>query len=316
MISSENRDRCIIRMEQAERNSMAKSRSDTASMELSVGFRKAQQPGGAGTGPPDRWRWPGRRPPGGTRPCRSRQSSSRVTSRREHVGIGHHVVGEGGGLGPLEVGVAGHDGRPGWPRPCLTSTFSRSSTMPMMTGISFFDIEAEVHRHLVVPAAGGVQPLARVADALGRAATSMFMWMSSLSMENSTLPASMSARMAFRPSTIFSASCSSMMPCLPSMVAWAMEPGDVLPVQPGVKGDGGVEVVDQRVGLFLEPSCPKFHSQLLLMRIYRYQMRRAKMPALSRMCILFYFSLPCSRSAWTVSGRPHRLMKPVASFWL
>ena len=36
--------------------------------------------------------------------------------------------------------------------------------------------------------------------------------------------ASMSARMALRPSIIFSASCSSMMPCLPSMAAWAMEP--------------------------------------------------------------------------------------------
>ncbi len=28
------------------------------------------------------------------------------------------------------------------------------------------------------------------------------------------------------------------------------------------------------------------------------------------------YSFPCSRSAWTVSGRPQRLMKPVASFWL
>ena len=40
MISSEKRDRCIIKMEQAESSSMAKSRSETESMELSVGFRK------------------------------------------------------------------------------------------------------------------------------------------------------------------------------------------------------------------------------------------------------------------------------------
>ena len=53
---------------------------------------------------------------------------------------------------------------------------------------------------------------------------SMFMWMSSLSTENSTLSASMSARMAFRPSTMASTSCSSIMPCLPSIWAWAMEP--------------------------------------------------------------------------------------------
>ncbi len=37
----------------------------------------------------------------------------------------------------------------------------------MMAGISLLTIQAEVHRHLVVPAAGGVQPLARVPDALG-----------------------------------------------------------------------------------------------------------------------------------------------------
>ena len=40
MISSEKRERCIIKMEQADRNSMAKSRSETESMELSVGLRK------------------------------------------------------------------------------------------------------------------------------------------------------------------------------------------------------------------------------------------------------------------------------------
>ena len=39
MISSEKRERCIMRMDSAEVNSMAKSRSDTESRELSVGFR-------------------------------------------------------------------------------------------------------------------------------------------------------------------------------------------------------------------------------------------------------------------------------------
>ncbi len=29
----------------------------------------------------------------------------------------------------------------------------------------------------------------------------------------------------------------------------------------------------------------------------------------------FAYSFPCSRSASTVSGRPHRLMKPVALVW-
>ena len=28
----------------------------------------------------------------------------------EHVGVGHHVVSKGGGLGPLKVGITRHDG--------------------------------------------------------------------------------------------------------------------------------------------------------------------------------------------------------------
>ena len=28
-----------------------------------------------------------------------------------------------------------------------------------------------------------------------------------------------------------------------------------------------------------------------------------------------YYSVPFSRSAWTLVGRPHRLMKPSACFW-
>ena len=52
----------------------------------------------------------------------------------------------------------------------------------------------------------------------------MFMWMSSLSAENSTFPASMSARMPDSPAMMAWASSWEMMPCWPSMAAWAMEP--------------------------------------------------------------------------------------------
>ena len=33
-------------------------------------------------------------------------------------------------------------------------------------------------------------------------------------------------------------------------------PGDVLPIHPGVKGNGGVKVVDLVIGLLLKPSSP------------------------------------------------------------
>ncbi len=53
---------------------------------------------------------------------------------------------------------------------------------------------------------------------------STFMCMSSASISNVTLPASMSASMPFRPSTIRSASDLGIMPCSPSIVACAIEP--------------------------------------------------------------------------------------------
>ena len=52
----------------------------------------------------------------------------------------------------------------------------------------------------------------------------MFMWMSSLSLVKATFPSSISPSRTLRVSTIFSASSLAMIPCSPSMVAWAMEP--------------------------------------------------------------------------------------------
>ena len=49
-------------------------------------------------------------------------------------------------------------------------------------------------------------------------------WISSHSMSMASAPLSMSARMPFSPSTICAASSAGMMPCLPSIRAWAMEP--------------------------------------------------------------------------------------------
>ena len=75
------------------------------------------------------------------------------------------------------------------------------------------------------------------------------MWISSLSAVNSTFPASMSARMASRPLVMAAASAAEMMPAAPSMAAWAMEPVMSSLVQPLVKADGGVEVVNQQASV-------------------------------------------------------------------
>lgn len=75
-------------------------------------------------------------------------------------------MGEGGRLGPLEVGVAGHDGVQ-VALGLAEKGFLQVQQHPHNDGNLFLDKEAEVQGHLVIPAAGGVQPLARVPDALG-----------------------------------------------------------------------------------------------------------------------------------------------------
>ena len=79
--SSEKRERCIIKMEQSDKNSRAKSRSDTPSSELSMGFWKPSSSAvrKRSTG----WVEVARAPePRGDSSIRSMQSSKRVMSRR------------------------------------------------------------------------------------------------------------------------------------------------------------------------------------------------------------------------------------------
>jgi len=85
----------------------------------------------------------------------------------EHVGIGHHIVAEGSRLGPLEVGIAGHDGlQIGL---CLFDQYLlQIQDLPDDDRDLLLHIEPEIHRHLVISAAGGMQALARVADAGGK----------------------------------------------------------------------------------------------------------------------------------------------------
>ena len=85
----------------------------------------------------------------------------------DHVGIGHHVVGEGGGLGPLHVGVAGHDGFGVGLGLFYQNLFQIQQHADDLGDLGLY-IEPEVHGHLIVPAAPGVAPLAVRADALGQ----------------------------------------------------------------------------------------------------------------------------------------------------
>ena len=75
----------------------------------------------------------------------------------EHDGVGHHVVGEGGGLGPLQVGVAGHDSFQIF-FPPFGSTCFRSRTSQDLVDLRA-GVQPDVHGHLIVAAAGGVEAL-------------------------------------------------------------------------------------------------------------------------------------------------------------
>lgn len=81
-------------------------------------------------------------------------------------------------------------------------------------------------------------------------------------------------------------------------------------ISAGVKGNGGVEVVDQGIRLLLEPSGPQFHSIApFASRSFAVRRRKKISDRVSAQ------SFPCSRRAWTLSGRPHRLIKPWESVW-
>ena len=85
---------------------------------------------------------------------------------QQHPCIGHQGVAEGDGLGALQVGVTGHDGGGvlgGLPADDLDQLHDVS-----LQGVAVVpQSQADVQRHLVVPAAAGVQAFAGVADAGG-----------------------------------------------------------------------------------------------------------------------------------------------------
>ena len=178
----------------------------------------------------------------------------------EHIGIGHHVVGEGGGLGPLHMGVARHDGLQVGLR-LLDEHLLQVQHHVDDLGDLLLDIQPEIHRHLVVAAAAGVQPLAGVPDALGEHGLDVHVDV--LVLQGELHLSGVDVRQddlqtlddLFRLVLLNDA-------LLAQHGGVGDGAGDILFVHPGVEGDGRVEVVDQCVGLFLEPSSPKFHGKL------------------------------------------------------
>ena len=77
------------------------------------------------------------------------------------------MVGQGNGLGLLQVGVARHDGV-GVPGGVFQNGPEQRRELFDRAGNGRLHVKPHIQRHLVVAAAAGVHPLARRADALGQ----------------------------------------------------------------------------------------------------------------------------------------------------
>ncbi len=258
MISSEKRDRCIIKMEQVGQKFQGKVPVRHAVQRVVHGLFEAQQLGGA---EPVHGVGGGRQGAGAQgaliHPLHAVLQASDVPA--EHIGVGHHRVGEGDGLGPLQVGIAGHDGVQvglGLADQGLFQVHQHGDDV----GNLLFYIKTEVHGDLIVPAAGGVQTLAGGADALGQQDLHVHVDVLTVLGElhfpgldlfqKNFQGGNDLVRLFLGDDALF-----------PQHGGVGDGTGDVLAVEPSVEGDGGVEVVYLVIGFLLKPSCPKFHSR-------------------------------------------------------
>ena len=148
-------------------NSIAKSRSDTASSEFS---HRPSKPSSRAT----RWRSIGKlvpasaAAPSGSRFTRFRTSSKSFAVALEHLHVRQQVVAEGHRLRHLQMGEARHDER----GVALGLVEQRALAARRAACRSCVDLvaqpQAHVGRHLVVARARGVQALAGVADQRGQ----------------------------------------------------------------------------------------------------------------------------------------------------
>ena len=159
----------------------------------------------------------------------------------EHVGVGHHVVGEGGRLGPLEVGVAGHHGVQ-MGLGLLHQDPLQIQHLADKDGNLLLHIQTGVHRHLVISAAGGVEALARIADALGEHGFDVHVDVLVVQGELHTIPFDLGEDGLETVDDLLRLVL--LDDALPAQHGGVRHGAlDVLLIQPGVEPDGGVEVV-------------------------------------------------------------------------
>ena len=166
---------------------------------------------------------------------------------QQHHDVGHQIMAEGDRLGPLEVGIAGHDAR----LVLLGPVGERRGQVPHQAGYGIallLQVHAHVQRDLIVAAAGGVELFARVADALGEHLLHEHMDVLAAGIHRQGAAADIREDLAQAGAQLVALGVGDDAP--------GREHGgvghaaaDVLGVQALVKADGGVEVVRQGIGI-------------------------------------------------------------------
>ena len=183
------------------------------------------------------------------------QSCRRDTSRLQHVGIRHHIMCKGRRLCALQMGVARHNRIKILAALCGQCLHEAKDQLDDLLDL-LLDVQTHIECNLIVSRTAGVQTLAGITDALGQQLLDVHVDVLVIERELNLAVLDILRECPSRPSTIFSASCSSMIPCLPNMVACAIEPVISSLYKRAVKQDGRVKVVYHQIGFLLETSCP------------------------------------------------------------
>ena len=164
-ISSAKRDRCIPAIAAAARNSIAKSRSDTASSEFAAGRSKPSAAAVAS------------RSIGKEVPASAAAPSGRLVEPApaigepaavapEHLDIGQEVMPEGYRLGDLQMGVAGHH-RGGFGLGAVDQGLLQVAHRAVEAVDRVAQPQPQIGRHLIVARARGMEAPRRRPDQLG-----------------------------------------------------------------------------------------------------------------------------------------------------
>ena len=182
---------------------------------------------------------------------------------QEHGGVGHQRMTKGDGLGALQVGVAGHDSGGilrGLPADDLDELHDVS-----LQGVAVVPQgQADIQRHLIVAAAAGVQPLARIPDTGGQG-----LLHKGVHVLGGGVNSQRTAGQVVRDGSQAAEDIRTVLlrddalPCQHSGMDAAA--AHILRDHPLVEADGGVEVVDAAVHRLGKPTLPELfcHNKLL-----------------------------------------------------